>query len=230
MQMGRAMHVVLMAAVLAACTAVPAPTTARTQNQQKSATSSGSAYAGKAVQKRPLASGKGTGGRALKDGSRTIAAPVARQAAVSERADSTPASAPASASAAPAPAVRIGPPRLSWPADAPITTQFGVIAGGRRGDGMDLSLLPGQRIVSAAAGSVLFAGFEPLYGQLVILDHGGGWMTAYGFVGQITVKEGDPVTARERIGVNGTRSRTLHFQLRRDNEPLDPQPFLPIRL
>lgn len=95
---------------------------------------------------------------------------------------------------------------------------------------MDLSLLPGQRIVAAAAGSVLFAGFEPLYGQLVILDHGGGWMTAYGFVGQITVKEGDPVTNRERIGVNGTRSRTLHFQLRRDNEPLDPQPFLPIRL
>ncbi len=214
MQVGRAMHVTLLAAVLAACTAVPAPTTAQTQKQQANK-QSGSSYVGKPLQKRPLVAGKRT--------KSPIATAPARQTAEPESTDSAPTSATA-------PAVRIGPPRLSWPADAPITTQFGVIAGGRRGDGMDLSLLPGQRIVAAAAGSVLFAGFEPLYGQLVILDHGGGWMTAYGFVGQITVKEGDPVTARERIGVNGVRSRTLHFQLRRDNEPLDPQPFLPIRL
>lgn len=219
MRVGRAMHVAVLAAVLAACTAVPAPTTAQTQKQQaqkqQAQKQRSASYASKPLQKRPLVAGKGA--------SSPISAAPARQTAEPESADSAPTSATA-------PAVRIGPPRLSWPADAPITTQFGVIAGGRRGDGMDLSLLPGQRIVAAAAGSVLFAGFEPLYGQLVILDHGGGWMTAYGFVGQITVKEGDPVTARERIGVNGTRSRTLHFQLRRDNEPLDPQPFLPIRL
>ena len=220
MRVGRAMHVMLLATVLAACTAVPAPTTAQTQRPQATTKPSGSGYASTAAQKRTPLAGKRTAS--------AVTAPAARQTIAPEDEDDSPA--PSATTPAPAPAVRIGPPRLSWPADAPITTQFGVISGGRRGDGMDLSLLPGPRIVSAAGGSVLFAGFEPLYGQLIILDHGGGWMTAYGFVGQITVKEGDPVTARERIGVNGTRSRTLHFQLRRDNEPLDPQPFLPIRL
>lgn len=131
--------------------------------------------------------------------------------------------------AAPTPQ-RIGPPVLSWPADAPVVGSFGTVSGGRPSDGVDMLVLPGQRILSAASGTVLFAGLEPMFGQLIIVDHGGGWMTAYGFVGQITVKEGDPVKYRERIGVNGTKNRTLHFQLRRDNEPRDPLPYLPARL
>ena len=125
---------------------------------------------------------------------------------------------------------RVGPPVLAWPADAPVVGSFGTVSGGRASDGVDMLVLPGQRILSAASGTVLFAGLEPMFGQLIIVDHGGGWMTAYGFVGQITVKEGDPVKYRERIGVNGTKNRTLHFQLRRDNEPRDPVPYLPARL
>lgn len=125
---------------------------------------------------------------------------------------------------------RVGPPVLAWPADAPVVSSFGTVSGGRPSDGVDLLVLPGQRILSAASGTVLFAGLEPVFGQLIIVDHGGGWMTAYGFVGQITVKEGDPIKYRERIGVNGTKNRTLHFQLRRDNDPRDPVPYLPARL
>ena len=124
----------------------------------------------------------------------------------------------------------LGAPALAWPADAPITSRFGATSDGRINDGLDLVVLPGQRIHAAASGTVLFAGLEPMYGQLVIVDHGGGWATAYGFVGQITVKEGDPVVRRERIGVNGAKNRKLHFQLRRENRPQDPQVYLPPRL
>lgn len=123
----------------------------------------------------------------------------------------------------------IGAPNFAWPADAPVAAKFGAVVDGRARDGLDLSVLPGQRILSAGSGTVLFAGMEPMYGQLVIVDHGGGWVTAYGFVGQITVREGDAVTFRERIGVNGTKNRKLHFQLRKDNEPRDPQVYLPPR-
>ena len=122
-----------------------------------------------------------------------------------------------------------GAPALAWPADSPVLGQFGSPRDGRPSNGMTLSLLPGQRILAASAGTVLFAGLEPMFGQLVIVDHGGGWVTAYGFVGQITVKEGDLVKYRERIGVNGTKNRTLHFELRRDNSPRDPMPYLPAR-
>jgi lipoprotein NlpD len=124
-----------------------------------------------------------------------------------------------------------GAPGLAWPADGALVSQFGMLtAAGKPNDGIDLSMHPGQRLIAAAAGTVLFAGAEPRLGQLVIVDHGGGWVTAYAFSGQITVKEGDAVKYRERIGVSGTASRTMHFELRRDNAPRDPLLYLPARL
>lgn len=122
-------------------------------------------------------------------------------------------------------------PAIAWPSDGSLSLQFGMMTpAGKPNDGIDLAMLPGQRLIAAAAGTVLFAGVEPRLGQLVIVDHGGGWATAYAFSGQITVKEGDLVTYRERIGVSGSASRTLHFELRRDNMPRDPLLYLPPRL
>ena len=123
------------------------------------------------------------------------------------------------------------PPSFSWPGDGALTGTFGQLVAGKSRNGIELSLHPGQRIVSAAAGTVLFAGAEPQkFGQLVIIDHGGGWFTAYGFSGQVTVTPGEAVTPRERIGVGDAGNRKLHFELRRDNIPRDPLPYLPPRL
>jgi lipoprotein NlpD len=122
-------------------------------------------------------------------------------------------------------------PAIAWPTDGAVTGKFGMLtSAGKPNDGIELSLLPGQRILSASGGTVLFAGNEPRFGQLVIVDHGNGWATAYGFSGQITVKQGDAVTYRERIGVAAGSGRTLHFELRRDNVPRDPMIYLPPRL
>lgn len=121
-------------------------------------------------------------------------------------------------------------PAVAWPSDGAIALRFNATnAAGKPNPGLDLSVHPGQRILSAAAGTVLFAGVEPSLGQVVVIDHGGGWVTAYAFSGQITVREGDPVTSRERIGVSGQNNRALHFELRRDNAPQDPLLYLPPR-
>ena len=81
---------------------------------------------------------------------------------------------------------------------------------------------------------MIFAGEEPQqYGRMVIIDHGGGWHSAYAFLGRITVEEGERVRASERVGLVGHSGQAtrdeLHFEVRRGNRPVDPVPLLPER-
>ncbi|PTR07224.1 MULTISPECIES: M23 family metallopeptidase [unclassified Novosphingobium] len=137
---------------------------------------------------------------------------------------------------APAHQRETGAPRLSWPTSGTIVARFGVRqAQGRANNGIDLAAFTGMSVHAAAAGRVLFAGTEPQrFGQLIVIDHGGGWVTAYAYLGRVDVVEGQRVTARQpiaRIGRSGEAQKpTLHFELRRDNVPRDPAPYLPVRL
>lgn len=122
-----------------------------------------------------------------------------------------------------------GAPRLVWPADGPVGDGFGSGADPR---GIAILAHAGSAVRAAAAGTVLFAGTEPQkYGQLVLVDHGGGWVTAYGHLGKLTVVVGEAVRANARLGFVGTGGTDgrLHFELRRDNQPIDPLPQLPPR-
>ncbi|MEO6152037.1 MAG: LysM peptidoglycan-binding domain-containing M23 family metallopeptidase [Croceibacterium sp.] len=97
--------------------------------------------------------------------------------------------------------------------------------------GIDYAAAVGDRISAAAAGTVIFAGDEPVrFGKLVVIDHGDGWHTAYGYLDRTTVKRGDSVRAGERIGFAGRKSETaraqLHFEIRRGDRPVDPAPLL----
>lgn len=144
---------------------------------------------------------------------------------------------------APAHAREAGAPRLVWPTSGSVIARFGTPVDGKtnpRGDsrannGIDLSAFAGMTVHASAAGKVIFAGNEPeRFGQLIVIDHGGGWVTAYAYLGRIDVKQGQQVAARQsiaRIGKSGeARKPTLHFELRRDNVPRDPAPYLPVRL
>jgi len=127
-----------------------------------------------------------------------------------------------------------GAPRLSWPTSGAIAVRFGELVGRRPNNGVDLAALPGTMVHAAAAGRVAFAGTEPeRFGQLIVIDHGGGWVTAYAYLGKVEVREGQQVAARQsiaRIGRSGeARKPTLHFELRRNNVPRDPAPYLPVR-
>ena len=114
-------------------------------------------------------------------------------------------------------------------------SRFGAPVKGLPNNGMDLAAFAGMTVHSAAAGKVLFAGTEPeRFGQLIMIDHGGGWVTAYAYLGQVRVKEGQTVTRRQviaKIGKSGEAKRpSLHFELRRDNSPRNPALYLPVRL
>ena len=126
-------------------------------------------------------------------------------------------------------------PRLLWPTSGAVTSRFGAPVKGLPNNGIDLAAFAGMTVYAAAAGKVLFAGTEPeRFGQLILIDHGGGWVTAYAYLGQVRVKEGQSVTKRQviaRIGKSGEAKRpSLHFELRKGNVPRDPARYLPVRL
>lgn len=99
-------------------------------------------------------------------------------------------------------------------------------------DGLDIRAPRGTEVRASAAGKVIFAGNEDKdFGQLVVIDHGNGWHSAYGFLSRITVKQDANVARGERIGLVGDTGRAkgeeLHFEIRRDNAPVDPLAELP---
>lgn len=126
-------------------------------------------------------------------------------------------------------------PRLQWPTEGAVVSHFADRVSGIPSNGIDLAAHYGQKVRAAAAGTVLYAGKEPeRFGQLILIDHGNGFITAYAYLGSMTVKEGDKVTAFERIALVGksgeAKMPTVHFELRRNNVPRDPELYLPPRL
>ena len=126
-------------------------------------------------------------------------------------------------------------PRLIWPASGAVVVRFGATAHGKPDNGIDLAAFTGMAVRAAAGGKVIFAGTEPQrFGQLIVIGHGGGWVTAYAYLGKVLVTAGAMVrkgATIARIGATGEAKKPmLHFELRHDNVPQDPQPVLPIRL
>ncbi len=125
-------------------------------------------------------------------------------------------------------------PKFAWPADGEVRRHFAPPA--RRGAhaAIDISGEEGDPVRATAKGRVVFAGDEPRkYGQLVVIDHGGGWFSAYAKLQEVSVKKGKRVRAGDAVGLLGhsgsTSSTELHFELRHDNVPVDPEEVLPER-
>jgi murein DD-endopeptidase MepM/ murein hydrolase activator NlpD len=119
--------------------------------------------------------------------------------------------------------------RLIWPVSAPITSPFGW-RWGRMHEGIDLGASYGTPIVAAAAGTVIYAGWEGGYGNLTAIDHGGGLSTAYGHQSRIAVSVGESVAQGQVIGYVGSTGHStgphLHFEVRVDGQPVDPLGYL----
>ena len=128
-----------------------------------------------------------------------------------------------------------GAPRLTWPTSGAVTAKFGAPVKGLPNNGIDLAAFAGMTVHAAAPGKVVFAGKEPeRFGQLIVIEHTGGWVTAYAYLGKVLVTEGQSVKARQviaRIGKSGEAKRPgLHFELRKGTSPRNPALYLPIRL
>jgi len=121
--------------------------------------------------------------------------------------------------------------RFNWPVRGKIIGKFGAQGGGRVNDGVNIIALRGKAVGAAAPGLVVYSGNEiGVFGGLVLIDHGGGWITAYGHLGGIDVAKGKRVAAGDRIGVVGDTGYVtqpqLHFQVRRDRKPVNPLPYM----
>lgn len=123
------------------------------------------------------------------------------------------------------------PPTWRWPVD--VGTVVGVVRQPSGGVGLRIDGGLNQPILAAADGKVVYTGSGLLgYGQLVIINHVRGWLTAYGHNAFVQVKEGEEVRAGQRIAAMGLgpgQRPMLYFEIRLEGDPLDPLTQLPPR-
>ena len=98
--------------------------------------------------------------------------------------------------------------------------------------GIDMSAAEGTPVVAADDGVVLLAGASLVgYGNYVVIAHINGLTTLYGHLLGVAVKVGDRITQGQVVGAEGSTGNStgahLHFELRQNNVPIDPAPFLP---
>ncbi len=123
---------------------------------------------------------------------------------------------------------------LVWPVDGRILSGFGPKPGGRYNDGINLKVIKGGAVRAAADGTVAYAGDAiPGFGNLLLVKHPGGWVTAYAHNEALLVTLGTKVRAGEpiaRAGASGAvDSPQLHFEVRRGRTAVDPLRYLPPR-
>ncbi len=119
-----------------------------------------------------------------------------------------------------------------WPVRGPVLSGYGTSADGSHNDGLNIAAPEGTPVVAAAAGEVAYAGNELKgYGNLVLIKHAGGVITAYAHLASVTVKRFDKVARGQaigRVGATGAVSQPqLHFEIRQGARPVDPVGYLP---
>lgn len=145
---------------------------------------------------------------------------------------------PPAATTSPPPAATTTPPpaanaavRFQWPLEGEVIGRFGE-NDGRRNDGINIRANEGDSVRAAAPGTVVYAGNELQgYGELVLIRHEGGFVTAYANNSRLRVREGETVEAGQIIAEAGSTgsvdSPQLHFEIRRGVTPEDPMRHLP---
>lgn len=121
---------------------------------------------------------------------------------------------------------------FAWPLRGAILARFGSQGGGRVNDGLNIAAVQGTPVSAAAPGTVVYSGNEiGVFGGLVLVDHGGGWVTAYAHLGRLDVAKGNRVSAGQILGSVGETGYVsqpqLHFEIRKDRKPLNPLTHLP---
>ena len=118
-----------------------------------------------------------------------------------------------------------------WPVQGEIIAEFGPSQRGVHNDGVNIAASEGASVGAAAKGRVAFVGTNiKSFGKLVLVKHDGGIITAYAHLGDISVTEGDIVTAGQSIGTIGRSGRVdspqLHFEIRKSRQPIDPRSLI----
>jgi murein DD-endopeptidase MepM/ murein hydrolase activator NlpD len=122
-------------------------------------------------------------------------------------------------------------PAFRWPVRGRIIAGFGPKPNGQQNDGINLSVPEGTPIKAAEDGVVAYAGNELKgYGNLVLVRHPNGFVTAYAHASELMVKRGDTIKRGQTIakaGQTGTvTSPQVHFEIRKGSSPVDPTQYL----
>jgi murein DD-endopeptidase MepM/ murein hydrolase activator NlpD len=128
--------------------------------------------------------------------------------------------------------------RFLWPVRGDVISGFGIKPGGQRNDGINLSGKDGDPVRAAAGGEVVYSGnLVPGFGNLVLIKHEGGWVTAYAHMASASVKIKDRIAQGQTIGTvgrtGGVEASQLHFELRyapspkEKARPIDPALVMP---
>ncbi|HUL04750.1 MAG TPA: peptidoglycan DD-metalloendopeptidase family protein [Candidatus Acidoferrum sp.] len=124
-----------------------------------------------------------------------------------------------------------GGERFLWPVQGKVISNFGPKKGGLNNDGINISAPEGATVIAADNGVVAYAGNELRgFGNLLLIRHADGWVTAYAHNEKLLVKRGEKVKrgqAIAQIGSTGNVSAPqLHFELRKGTDPVDPLKYL----
>ncbi len=122
-----------------------------------------------------------------------------------------------------------GPIRWQWPAQGKLVAKYNAYRNDAKG--IDISASEGAAVRAAAPGKVVYSGDGLIsYGNLIIIKHDDTYLSAYAHNRTRLVTEGQQVNAGQTIaemGVSGEGKPTLHFEIRKNGKPVDPQRYLP---
>ncbi len=122
-------------------------------------------------------------------------------------------------------------PTFRWPVRGKVITSYGAKTNGKSNDGINVAVPEGTPVKAAEDGVVAYSGNELKgYGNLVLVRHSNGYVTAYAHASELLVKRGDPIKRGQIIAKSGqsgeVASPQLHFEIRKGSSPVDPLQFL----
>lgn len=122
-------------------------------------------------------------------------------------------------------------PAMVWPVQGQLLSGYGRQDGGSFNDGVNLAAAAGSVVKAAADGTVTYAGRDEAFGNLMLVEHANGWITAYAHLEALYAKSGDTVKQGAMIGRVGATGKVkepqLHFELRQGKQPVDPMLLMP---
>jgi murein DD-endopeptidase MepM/ murein hydrolase activator NlpD len=118
-------------------------------------------------------------------------------------------------------------PDFIWPAKGEIIKNYGSFGKGQHNDGIDIKLRNNSPIFSSHRGSIAFIGSQiKKFGNLILIKHDNGWLTAYSNIGKYNVKQGQKVTKKQIIGYSSSNEEIFHFQIRYKRNPVNPNSYI----
>lgn len=121
--------------------------------------------------------------------------------------------------------------KFSWPVQGRILSGYGAKSDGLFNDGINIAATRGTVVKAAENGVVAYAGNEVKgMGNLIIIQHSGGWMTVYAHLDSMSVRRGAKVSVGQKIGTVGETGKVdepqLHFEIRKGTKAYNPSSYL----